>query len=79
MQVESVTVRRVGRRKEFDESLRVPLVAGTTARMDAVLEPDEFRLDLIREAIEREIKRRERVIKGNPPSGHHSTKLRDKE
>lgn len=59
--LELATKRPVGRRKEFDESLRVPLVAGTTARMDAVLAPEEPRLELIREAIEREIKRRERA------------------
>lgn len=53
------TKRRMGRRKEFDESLRVPLAAGTTSRMDAVLEPGEPRLSLIREAIERELERRE--------------------
>jgi hypothetical protein len=52
------TKRRMGRKKEFAESLRVPLAAGTTARMDAVLEPDEPRLSLIREAIDREILRR---------------------
>jgi metal-responsive CopG/Arc/MetJ family transcriptional regulator len=33
---------------------------GTLARMDAVLESGEKRSDLIRKAIEREIKRRER-------------------
>jgi hypothetical protein len=65
--MELPTKRRMGRRKEFDESLRVPLAAGTTARMDAVLEPDEPRLTLIREAIEREIKRRERITR-NPAS-----------
>ena len=63
--MELPTKRRMGRRKEFDESLRVPLAAGTTARMDAVLEPDEPRLTLIRDAIEREIKRRERITR-NP-------------
>jgi len=65
--MELPTKRRMGRRKEFDESLRVPLAAGTTARMDAVLEPDEPRLTLIRDAIEREIKRRERITR-NPAS-----------
>lgn len=58
--LESVTTPRVGRRKEFDEQLRLPLAAGVTARIDAVLEPEEPRLDMIRDAIEREIKRRER-------------------
>jgi len=70
--MELPTKRRMGRRKEFDESLRVPLAAGTTSRMDAVLEPDEPRLSLIREAIEREIKRRERLIKASPPTAPDS-------
>lgn len=78
MQVESVTVRRVGRRKEFDESLRVPLVAGTTARMDAVLDDGEPRLDLIRGAIEREIARRQR-IRRNPPNRRDPAKSPDAE
>lgn len=64
--MELPTKRRMGRRKEFDESLRVPLAAGTTSRMDAVLEPGEPRLSLIREAIEREIKRRERLTTNLP-------------
>lgn len=51
---------RVGRRKEWTEQLRLPLAEGTTARIDAVLADDEPRLDMIRQAIEREIKRRER-------------------
>lgn len=76
--LELATKPRVGRRKEFDESLRVPLAAGTTARMDAALEPGEPRLDLIREAIERELKRRERATRNlaNPPS---PAKLKDAE
>lgn len=52
------TKRRMGRKKEFEESLRVPLAAGTIARMDAVLEPGEPRLNLIREAIDLEVTRR---------------------
>jgi hypothetical protein len=59
--LEAATSARVGRRKEFDEQLRLPLAAGTIARIDAVLAPEEARLDMIREAIEREIKRRKRV------------------
>lgn len=51
---------RVGRKKEWTEQLRLPLAEGTTARIDAVLKEGEPRLDMIREAIEREIKRRER-------------------
>jgi hypothetical protein len=52
---------RVGRKKEWTEQLRLPLAEGTTARIDAVLSEAEPRLDMIREAIEREIKRRQRA------------------
>lgn len=51
----------MGRPKVFEEQLRVPLVAGSIARIDAVLDAGEPRLDMIREAIEREIKRRSRA------------------
>ena len=53
----------VGRPKIFAEQLRVPLVAGSIARIDAVLAAGEPRLDMIREAIEREIKRRSKASK----------------
>lgn len=49
-----------GRKKEFHERITLPLPAGVTARIDALLVAGEARLDLIREAIDREIKRRER-------------------
>lgn len=65
--------RRMGRKKEWTEQLRLPLADGTTARIDAVLADGEPRLDMIREAIDREIKRRERkpaqtLNPGAPPS-----------
>jgi hypothetical protein len=60
---EHVIPARVGRKKEFTEQIRLPLADGTTARVDAVLAKDEPRLDMIREAIEREIKRRSRQSK----------------
>lgn len=53
----------MGRKKQWDEQLRLPLAAGTTARIDAVLTENEPRVDLIRQAIEREIKRRGRSPK----------------
>ena len=53
----------VGRKKEWTEQLRLPLAEGTMARIDAVLADQEPRVDMIREAIEREIRRRERVKK----------------
>lgn len=54
--------RRVGRKKEWTEQLRLPLAEGTTARIDSVLIEGEPRLDMIREAIEKEILRRRTVI-----------------
>lgn len=52
--------KRMGRKKQWSEQLRLPLAEGTTARIDAVLAEGEARLDMIREAIEREIERRDR-------------------
>jgi hypothetical protein len=60
---ETATPSRVGRKKEWTERLLLPLAEGTTARIDGVLASSEPRLDMIREAIEREIKRRERLPK----------------
>ncbi len=50
----------MGRKKLWDERLLVPLTKETVARLDAAREDDEDRLDVIRAAIERELKRRER-------------------
>jgi hypothetical protein len=50
----------MGRRKINDEQTPARLPAGTIARMDAALNEGERRSDLIREAVERELKRRER-------------------
>lgn len=58
--LEAATTPRVGRKKEWPEEIRLSLAGGTLDRIANVLEPGEFRLDMIREAIEREIKRRER-------------------
>lgn len=56
--------RRMGRKKLWDERLHLTLPAGAKARIDASLRDGEDRLDLIREAIDRELKRREK----KPPS-----------
>jgi len=45
---------------EFPERLTLPLPKGMTARLDASRHDGESRLDVIREAVERELKRRER-------------------
>lgn len=50
----------MGRKKVWDERILLPLKTETLERLDAALRDGEARLDLIREAIERELKRRER-------------------
>jgi hypothetical protein len=45
---------------KYPESVLVTLEGGTLARIDDVLERFEDRLHMLREAIEREIERRER-------------------
>lgn len=50
----------MGRKKLWTDRLTLPLTTETVARMDALLEEGEARLDLIRVAIEKELKRRER-------------------
>lgn len=52
--------RDMGRKQINHEQTPARLPAGTLDRMDAVLEEGEKRADLIREAVERELKRRER-------------------
>ena len=48
----------MGRKKLWTERLTLPLDAETDERLDAALHGDETRLDLIRAAIERELRRR---------------------
>lgn len=52
--------RGVGRRKLYDTRVALPLRRETVGRIDAVLRPRETRLDLIRAAIDDEVRRRER-------------------
>lgn len=56
----SVIPRKVGRKLEWPEKWLGSFAAGTLARIDAVLAPKEDRRTFVREAVEREIKRRER-------------------
>ena len=51
--------RAVGRPKINSEQTPGRFAAGTLARIDAVLGPKEKRSDFIREAVERELERRE--------------------
>jgi hypothetical protein len=48
----------MGRKKLWTERLTLPLTEETVERLDAALQDGESRLDLIREAIEKELKRR---------------------
>lgn len=51
----------MGRKKLWSERLTLPVTTETVAAMDAALVEGETRLDLIREAIERELRRRTRA------------------
>lgn len=53
-------VGNVGRKKLYDIRILLPLKSETLERLDGLLGEGETRLDLIREAIDRELKRRER-------------------
>lgn len=48
----------MGRKKLWPERLTLPLTTEMVVRMDGALQADETRLDLIRQAIEKELKRR---------------------
>lgn len=50
----------MGRKRINDEQTPARFPAGTLDRIDSALEEGEKRSDLIREAVERELKRRER-------------------
>lgn len=50
----------MGRTKQWHENINLTLPEGAKARMDAALNEGEDRLDLIRTAIERELKYRAR-------------------
>lgn len=50
----------MGRKKEFPERLTLPLTTETLERIDSSLGDGEARVDMIRSAIDRELKRRER-------------------
>lgn len=53
------TPRRMGRKLRYPEKMIAALPAGTFERMEAVAREDEDKTDLIREAVERELARRE--------------------
>jgi hypothetical protein len=59
----SSIIRRVGRKKINDETMPARFPKGTLARIDQLLSDKEKRADFIREAVEREIRRREAAEK----------------
>ena len=58
---------KMGRKKQWTERIQLPLAEGTTDKIDSLLSDGEVRLDFIRTAIDREMKRRERASK---PAGN---------
>jgi hypothetical protein len=50
---------RMGRKKRWPERTAIKFAAGTFERIAAVLEDGEERMAFMREAVERELKRRE--------------------
>lgn len=60
----------MARPKKFVEEMVARFMAGTFARITAVLRPGEDRADLVRDAVEKEIRRRAResTKSSTPPS-----------
>lgn len=56
----SVNHSRVGRKKQWSEDMQARFPDGTFERIAAVLNEGEDRTDFVREAVEKELKRRER-------------------
>jgi hypothetical protein len=52
---------RMGRKKRWHDVMGAKFAAGTFARIAAVLEKDKDRTEFVREAVERELERRERA------------------
>jgi hypothetical protein len=52
--------KRMGRPRQWAEDMVARFPAGTFKRIKAALREDEDRTDFVREAVERELKRRER-------------------
>lgn len=50
----------MGRKKRWSEDMQARFPEGTFDRIEAVLDDGEDRTDFVREAVERELKRRER-------------------
>jgi hypothetical protein len=52
----------MGRKKMWSEDMQARFEEGTLDRIDAVREDGETRTDFVREAVDRELKRRERAM-----------------
>ena len=52
--------KNMGRTKRWSEDMQARFPPGTFDRIEAVLEAGEDRTDFVRQAVERELKRRER-------------------
>lgn len=63
---------KVGRDKQWEKRLTLPLTSEMVDRLDAVKRPGEDRLSVIRKGIERELKARER--KAHKESGDEVAK-----
>jgi hypothetical protein len=59
----------LGRKKKWTERTDARFPEGTIARIDAVLRPKEARTDLIHEAVEKELDRRESKGTKNTENG----------
>lgn len=59
----SAMPRRVGRKKRWVEDMQARFAEGTFARISGVLTEGEDRTDFVRDAVERELKRREKSTK----------------
>lgn len=64
----------LGRKRKWTERMDARFPDGTIARIDAVLRPKEARTDLIFEAVEKEIDRRESESTGMPQPAEASMK-----
>lgn len=61
--------KRMGRKKQWAEDMQARFAEGTFARIATVLAEGEARMDFVREAVERELKRRERKSRSSEPTG----------
>lgn len=62
MTQESAIPARVGRKKRWTEDMQARFPEGTFARIQEVLKNGEDRTDFVRDAVERELRRRERQL-----------------